>query len=166
MAAWQFSMHLVPRGTLLAVCPDLRSVVAGEQFDAIEWWSGRQPVHDWAARLSAVLEEVATWGHDARQWGQSDGSTVRVSHEAGTVESMHARVDLRVADRGVIDALAALAVASDAYWVGGDANARVPVGQTREALLVAIGTSDAASFVADPNGYLDRLGRKVPSGKS
>jgi hypothetical protein len=160
MAAWQFSMHLVPRGQLTAVCLDLVSPVPGAVFDETSWWSSSQPPSDLAERLARVVGEVISWSPESRQWGLSEASTVDVRYEAGRVDEIHARLDLRAQCSRLIEVLAQLALDADAWWLGGNATIRIPVGQSREAIAAAAAASDAARFVADPGGFLDELAAK------
>jgi hypothetical protein len=159
MALWQFSMHLVPRTELARLCPDLKTPIPGDEFDAVAWWSTSQPVSDIPERLKAVLPEVQGWDSGSRQWGPDDATTVSVSYADGRVDGVWVRLDLRQQITAVVDALVRLSLDCDAWWVGGDAVQRSPVGQRREELLSAIRTSDAARFVLDPRGYLADLAK-------
>lgn len=160
MAIWQFSMHLVPRSQLAAVCPDLASPIAGAIFDDISWWSSSPPPRDLVERLARVLEEVTSWDTESRQWGSSEASTVTVHYTSGGPDEIHARLDLREPNCNLLEVLAQLALDSDGWWLGGDAATRIPVGRTQEAIAAAAAASDAARFVADPRGFLAELSAK------
>jgi hypothetical protein len=159
MAAWQFSMHLVPRAQLEAVCPGMNAAFPGQVFDDTPWWCDRQPPGDLPDRVSAVLQEVASSDPASRQWGESSGNTVAVSYVDGRIEEIRARLDLRRLDRNVVRVLARLALDCDGWWIGGDARERIPVGRTRHAIMTAVVASDAAQFVADPHAFLEDIHR-------
>jgi hypothetical protein len=164
MAIWQFSMHLVPVVELAQICPDLASAVPGEVYDEVAWWSTSQPPPDLARRLSAALPEVQGWDSRSRQWGLADTTTVSVHYARGRVHSVHARLDLRQPVGSALDLLATLALHCNASWVGGDARQRIPLGQTREALVSAIKASDAARFVVDLRGFMSSFAAKGREG--
>jgi hypothetical protein len=165
MATWQFSMHLVPRDVLRTFSPDLRTAfrVDDGEVDDLPGWSTPQPVADLAERLSQVLLEVQCRDQTLRQWGPSDRTTVTVWYSDGRVDEIHARIDLReepAATAAVIDVLASLAKDSDGWWVGGDVDVQVPVGQTAPEIRAALERSPAAHFVADPYVFLEKLRTK------
>lgn len=141
----------------MGVCPDLRTPIDGDTFDAAPWWSTSQPIADYPERLSAVLPAVTSRHPDTRQWGSAAATTVFVSYTKGRVDELWARLDLRDRIAPALDALVTLGLDSDAWWVGGDATRRLPVGQTRDELLSAIKESDAARFVVDPDGFIAAL---------
>jgi hypothetical protein len=150
MAIWQFSMHLVPREGLLTVSPDLAAAFRDDgEGDGdgkvgeggLPVWTTTQPAADLVARLSRVLSEVKCWDAASRQWGPIDGTTVQVSYADGRVDEIWARIDVREATADVIEVigvLASLATDSDGWWVGGDSQARVPIGQTASEISKAI----------------------------
>jgi hypothetical protein len=160
MAVWQFSMYLVPRSQLVTVCPDLTSPVTGYVFDHTHWWCDSQPAENLAERLSGVLDEVRSWRSESRQWGPDSTNTVAVHYAVGRVEEIHARLDLRELDDALVKTLAALAADSDGWWLGDDAEMRLPVGETREAIIEAARASHAAQFVADPRTFLGSIDSK------
>jgi hypothetical protein len=134
--------------------------MTGAAFDDVGWWHADQPSSDLAARLSAVLEEVPSWDTASRQWGDTSQDTVAVSYSDGRVDEIWARLDLREPNGVLVDVLATLALDSDSWWITGDVTRRVPVGQTREAIVAAATGSDAAHFALDPHGFLEHLHAK------
>jgi hypothetical protein len=159
MAVWQFSMILVPREEVMAICPSLGGAVSEEAFESIQWWSSVQPPEDLPAKLALVLPECPHWSRSARQWGQEPGNTIAVWYEADRVRSIYARLDVREWEPILVEFLVDLAVECDGRWLAGDAQHRYLVGPADEDLVRAVKESNAARFVRDPEGFLRQLGK-------
>jgi hypothetical protein len=167
MAAWQYSMHLVPRSELARLVPSLSGALPGAAFDEADWWSTSQPPEDFAERLSTVLPETNGWDRAARVWGVDDGNHVSVGYYAsgqagiGRISDFHARLDLRDPRAEVLTCLVRLGEACDGWWITGDSVARVLAGQQYDGVLDSIRKSNASRFVRDPEAFLRSLSQQM-----
>jgi hypothetical protein len=162
MAIWQFSMHLIPRDELAQVWPAMSGELPSDLFDAIEWWSTRQPPVDLAQRLLDVLPEVRSWRPESRQWGASDATTVVVHYTGPRVDEIWARLDLRQPWRIHLETLVQLAIDANGCWIGGEESERVLIGQDTAAVMAAVRDSEAARFVVAPREYPGRKRTEQP----
>ena len=150
MAAWQFSLHLIPRSRLR----DLDGVVPARLDEDVwladdsRWWASHKLTRDYASILDSVLPRMKQhWCRDVEAWGMYEADIVEISRGEG----VSVRLDVRSLNRPLVDAVLRIAAESDCCLVTED---RMVIAPRLELLEAEIRQSGAFRFVVDPQGFL------------
>ncbi len=162
MAIWQFSLHLIPRGVLLAQLGGVPLRLDEETWwSDTEWWGGHTLSDDVVNLLDEVLPRIEDhWSKNSRAWGGYDGDIVEVAYEeeggdgARTIEDFSVRFDLRQWNPALAETVCRIAAQGDCLLLTSDLMLIEP---RLELLVQEIQQSDAVRFVTDPRGFLDKL---------
>lgn len=150
MAAWQYTVHVVPAPTHAFGCT--RACLE-------EHWSVAPSHADLLNEISEILPARQHWDPDCRAWGDDDGNYIEACASSGLLVAVMVRFDLRKLDEnfllGITDFIRSrgwLFLADGGELVKGDA----------DALRTFIVQSNAQRFVDDPVGYLEKLAKTDP----
>ena len=165
MAVWQASFHMVPRERVAELFPgwfdppfepDYVTTLPSEDPTELDWWASRQPPADFRAALDRLLPRFSSWSPDLEWWGSEDKDRVDVFSEAGRIESVYIRFDMRAPNAKFVDGIATLAADMNCDFIG------LP-GMLYEGsaagLAVALRNSPALRFVEDPIAFLSTVRR-------
>jgi hypothetical protein len=147
MATWQFDTHLVPA-----------SVVAGREtaLDVVDSaWRRQQPPSDYRDQISRPLPPAKSWSLEVLIWGSEDGDRIDILIENTRVANILVRIDARVQPSAFAQALSGLAASWECVLIDGASGSVIQ--PDREAIRVALASSEAAAFVADPEAFLRQL---------
>lgn len=84
----QFVMILVPREKI-----GTHTQFTVDEFNAIEWWSDRQPPQDFRKRFCELLPPTPCPYEDTFWWGMSSGNNIEVGMRGDSVEDVVLRSD-------------------------------------------------------------------------
>jgi hypothetical protein len=96
MAIWQFSLYLIPNGSIKERFEQPPSKLSMEVAEDTPWWSGHQPQRDFEDAISAILPEAHSWSKSMRIWGVERSDSILVSYrteERIEVEEIEVRID-------------------------------------------------------------------------
>jgi hypothetical protein len=160
MAVWQASFDIVPRERVAELFPgwfdppfepDYVEILPSEEPEELDWWATRQPPADFRATLDRLAPRFSSWSPNLEWWGSEDGDRVDVFRDAGRVESVYVRFDMRAPNTTFIDGIANLAADMNCDFIGFPG--MLYEGSTA-GLAAALRNSPALRFVEDPIAFL------------
>ena len=157
MATWQATVDLVPRARAVALTAE---PLTGKFFEwepdlaDVDWWVSDQPPRWLAERLDALASRAVSWAADLEMWGNADGNRIDVWRDAGHVDSISVRFDMRAPDEGFVLGVAALARDLGCLFYSQE---HMLVDATPDALATLLRQSPALRFVRDPLAFLQRV---------
>ena len=147
MAMWQFDVSLVPVGVASG------REVTSDVLDSA--WRHEQPPSDYRDQISSLLPPMKSWSREVLIWGSEEGDRIDVLIEDENVANILARIDARVQPSQFAQAISRLAASWQCVLVD-DVSGSV-IQADRESVRVALASSAAAAFVADPEAFLRQL---------
>ncbi len=156
MAAWQYTVKLIPRAKLMNLFGSIPQAISEEIYEATQWWSDQQPSDDYAAFLASFVTPHSSWSEDVKCRGEEDGNRIHAVLEDDRVVEMSVRFDLRNSDNGFLRNVVDFAQRNDCVFLGDNMELIAPHLHDLEVKLI---NSDAARFVADPACYLEEIAK-------
>ena len=157
MATWQATVELVPRARAVALSAE---PVTGEYLEwepdlaDADWWVDAQPATWLSDRLNALASRAVSWASDLETWGNANGDRVDVWRDAGRIDSITVRFDMRAPDERFVLAIVALARDLGCLFYSQE---HMLVDATPDALATLLRQSPALRFVRDPLAFLQRV---------
>jgi hypothetical protein len=158
MAAWQVDLYIVPR-----VRAGLRARKRGGangSVDDVDWWQENPLPPQFTKGLADFLPEQPGWDQNWKIFGTEEGNRLDLLLKNGDVDEIRARIDVRVPDLNFMGKLAALVRNNACVFLNSAGHVIEP---TVESLCIEIETSPAASFIADPESFLNALQQRRQS---
>jgi hypothetical protein len=122
-------------------------------LDSIDWWNDAKLPQGYEQHLAVFLPWVKPWSDGWQVFGNEEGTRVDVIGNGSRIEEVRVRIDVREPDLDLLQRLVDFVADADCVSL----NAARQIIQPRvEDLCVEIETSPAASFVVDPEGFLQR----------
>lgn len=151
MALWQITLDPIP-----ATSAQVEGMVAirltRRQLDAITLQVAIIEQERLFEELGHLLPEKSGWSDDMRIWGDEKSHDVQVFFDAGEIEYLQMRIDVRTPSIALVSGLCAMA--RSRKWVFATRDGKI-VQPSTEAVIRAILQSDASRFVADPKAFLE-----------
>ena len=154
MALWQFSVLLVPRQRLRQVLGGVPAEVPEPVLASTDWWGARPLLAEDRVILDSMVPKRSSWAEDILCWGAEDGDRIDVVLEDGYVTEITLGIDVRKISETFLNNVIALSANWDCVIIGEDFRVIPP---TRADLLSAVGTSQAARFLAEGEGLFGSM---------
>jgi hypothetical protein len=154
VATWQFDFHLIPASNVerrFRVMPVTLSV---EEYDRVDWWEGFDLLREIEDELSRLLPRESSWESEGETWGEEDGDRFDVLRDGHGIAEVYGRLDIRKLSLPFLNRVVEVAHRRDLLIVTEDRHVLRP---SLKELLAAIHRSRSFAFVADPEGFLNRL---------
>jgi len=154
MAIWQFDLLVIPRKQIQQYgCAE--KLDAG-CYDQHEWWDNFVSVKDVVDRIDIVLKRKESWSKDILMWGAEDSNRIDLCVTENVVSELLIRLDLRDISRSFLDEIVNLARDLSCVFCTDDWKI---IDTDVELVIESLATSDAAHYVAGPEGFLEKLGK-------
>lgn len=155
MAAWQFDLYLAPKARMIAEFGEIPTSVGPIRAHEAEWWKGVELPTSFEQFTKEVFPEREYRAPTMREWGNTASDCLRLTIDEGKPDDLFARIDVRRRNSHFVEKLIVFASRHECVFVIPDGTVLRPeVG----ILLQEIRQSRAASFVKNPEQYLDDLG--------
>ena len=155
MAAWQYTVYLVPKKEVEEKYGFSCKVIEEEFLENFAGWHN-YPQAKVNHLLSKVYGSPQITSYGPVLFGKDDGSCVKIITKGNVLEDITIRLDLRDEVKVQIEALLELCDLLDGVFVSPD----LAVFECKkDALIDSIKESDALKFVQNPRGFLDGLNR-------
>jgi hypothetical protein len=155
MAAWQFTLDLIPQTSIARLADDVYHVDPSA-LERTDWWRGATLPREYEQSLAAFLPWQKPWHPNWKIFGDMEGTRVDLISENGRLTLVQVRLDARGIEDAVLQRLARWA--SDCGGVFVTAAGQV-VEPNADAILVELAMSPAAEFVRNPEAFFERLRR-------
>ncbi len=149
MAVYQYQGFLLPNATIQA---DQQSL-AGDPEDHAGRWRGFESI---AALRSEFDLLLPTSGSEASRSRGHDDTDITMESNAGEIESVFVRIDLRSVDKGWISAMLTVIDRYELIWVSWESGC---VCRSASEIVGDLCKSSAARFVQNPKGFFADLER-------
>ncbi len=157
MAIWQFSLYLVPNGSIKERFEQPPSMLSMEVAEDTPWWSGHQPQRGFEDSIAVILPEVHSWSKSMRIWGVERSNSILIGYlteERLEVEWVEVRIDLSNFSKEFVREVCEWATELGCLaWTKSHEVVRLDY----EEVLETIKKSRAMKFMLDPEGTLKSL---------
>jgi hypothetical protein len=155
MAAWQFSVVLIPKLWVVKHQCDSSLLYSDTGYDTEVAWIENQPSPTFKQVLSTILPPAVSWHEDLLCWGNEIEHDIQVGCENNSIEGIHIRLDLNQNLNSIIVKLVKAAIELNCALFFPELKSIVDANGF--ALKNAVQKSKAAQFVNDSQGFLDNL---------
>lgn len=152
MATWQFDLHLVPSGNLIAAVGASTERITEDQFDQIAWWNGVELPNTLEYALNTILPPAEAWAAGIEAWGAEDGNRLEIYRVRGEVDEVRVRIDVRQLDLGFIEGVVRIASSIGCIFLTEELEVVKPDALS---LLTEIRNSSAHRFLINPHDFFD-----------
>jgi hypothetical protein len=155
VATWQFDSHLISRKKLVNLFGEVPSALDEEAFESVISWDGSPLPEDSEKVISSFSKEGKSWSPEIRMWGEESGNRIDLSFDAGRIDSIFVRVDVRNLSIQFLEGVITFSNYIDAVLlVMEDGGVIEPNLQT---LVMRIKESNACRFVQDPRKFFENI---------
>ena len=154
MASWQFDFHFIPLDVITSHYGATPVVIANEDFERHDWWSGYQSGREIETEITSILPQLESWSSQVERWGSDDGNRVDLVWEATDITGIFVRVDVRQISQQFLTEI--VNIARKHHFVIRLNDGRV-IRPSVAKLLSATRSSDAFRFCEDPKSFIDSL---------
>lgn len=155
MAAWQFSIVLIPKTWAVKNGFDPFPFYGEYGYDTEIAWNENQPQADFIDVLSTLLPSAKSWHKDLLCWGNVKGHDIQVWYEHKKVDDIKIRIDVNQEPSKFIVKLVKIANELECVLFYPELKS---ISEANEfAVKVALQRSVAAQYVNDPKGFLEGL---------
>ncbi len=170
MAIYQYHLTVIPRLTILRnwdIIPVKVQVQDNPAFDEdnlkdVKWWDREHIDFETIEKRILSFADQVEWtkkSETVKAFGDNDTNDITiVKGEAGLLEEISFRIDLREIDRNFIDNVLTIAAGLGCILLDRQGNCFEP---THEKLSDNIKKSSAFKFVTSPTDFLKKLGKEI-----
>lgn len=159
MAAWQFSVVLIPASWAEENSYSSSALYDEEGYDTECAWKSRQPASEFKTVLSEVLPSSKSWSEKLLTWGNEKEHDIQVWFESETIDGIHIRLDLNQNLNEII--IKVVKAAKTLSCVLFFPEFRSVVEANEFELKNGIKKSNAAKFVTNPQEFLNEISKKT-----
>jgi hypothetical protein len=109
MAAWQFSIILIPQKWAIENKYDSSFLYEDGGYDTWVAWKENQPTKDFTDILSNMLPPAKSWHKDLLCWGNEKGHDIQVWNENDAIDGIHVRLALNLDLKNILTSLVTMA---------------------------------------------------------
>jgi hypothetical protein len=153
MAAWQFSIVLIPQKWAIENKYDPSFMYDGG-YDTEMAWKENQPAKDFVDILSQMLPPSKSWHDDLLCWGDEKGHDIQVWFENNVIDGIHIRLDLNRNLNSILARLVAIAQKLDCVLFYPELKTITEANEFE--LKNTLRMSNAARFVKNPTGSIKK----------
>ncbi|WP_152567965.1 hypothetical protein [Sphingopyxis sp. LC81] len=151
MAAWQFTLDLIPSSAARLNGVDAIRMTR-EQLDEIEPEISVEKLPGLFQALSRLLPEKESWAPDLHIWGDEKSHDVQIWFEGDRVEGIQLRLDVANPSFPLVSGMCGLARDLQCVFAAREGAIIQP---SAEAVVRAVMQSPAMRFVRDPQAYIE-----------
>ncbi len=156
MAAWQFTVYLIPKSWATANAGDVNLLFNEDGFDSSVAWTGLTiDRRRFDEAFDKVLDRSKTWHVDHTAWGDEERTDIQLWFDQGRIEEIQLRLNLGEELEPFVSRFCEALEKLDCIIFVPETKKLLPLAPDeigRTALA-----SRAASFVKDPHAYLSKL---------
>jgi hypothetical protein len=156
MAAWQFTVCLIPKSWATSNAGDASLLFSVDGFDSsVAWTDVAIDRSSFDEAFDKVLNRSKTWHVDQTAWGDEERIDIQLWVGQGRIEEIQLRLNLREALEPFVSSFCEALEELDCVIFVPETKRMLPLEPdeiVREALA-----SRAATFVKDPHTYLSKL---------
>ena len=170
MAIYQYHLTAIPRQTILRhwdIIPVKVQVHDNPAFDEddlinVKWWDQEQVDFDTIEKKILDFADQVEWtkrSETVKDFGDNETNDISIAKgEAGLLEEMSFRIDLREINRSFIDNVLTIVNELDCVLLDRQGNLFEP---KVDSLSDNIKKSNAFKFVTNPTDFLDKFGKEI-----
>lgn len=156
MATWQFKIELIPRQWAEGSEGEIEALYDSEGYDSTSTWVQYPPTIDVESLIERIMPKGKSWHSDLHAWGDEERNDIQIWYKGGKLECLVVRLDLRENMDNLLAKIADLAKTLDCLIFVPEF--KTIINPTVSELGKAAAQSNAARFVKDPEGFLNKLG--------
>jgi len=152
MATWQFDFSFIPTH-------NLSTKIEMDENDFVDYssfWLLRQPPENYKELIKKILLQTESWDENILIFGKEDETRIDVVLENKNVVDISVRIDLRTINPKMLSEIVDLAKLFNCSLYL--AESKKMIESDYKKLIAEISKSNAAKFVEDPRGFLDKIG--------